>query len=261
MRRFWILSAMVWLWAVILTGSAQAKVTLPQPPVPVVDLGEQLSKPQLKQLGYQIAHIERDLGFKVRVLTQKAESPGRAVRGYWGLDDRSILVVLNVFENNPLDFNVGMGVREKLPRVFWQELQGRYGNQFYIQDNGRAKALLETVNAIDLSLSQGGRASVPGIPPEHWLFTFVLSICGGLVAGFASHSRTGGQWFNWKGFLISSPMWFILFIAFGLGPVLMRTSDLLLILKNCGGFLAGGLIGFLIPTPKRDSDRHGTNLS
>jgi hypothetical protein len=259
MRKFWILATVVLVWAAGLVGRAGAQIALPQPPVPVVDLGTQLSENQLHSLGGQIARIERDLGYKVRVLTRKVESPGRAVRKYWGLDERSILVVLNVFENNPLDFNVGMGVREKLPRVFWQELQGRYGNQFYIQENGRARALMETVNAIDVSLRQGGRASVPGIPPEHWLFTFALSICGGLVAGFASQSRTEGGWFNWKGFLISSPMWFILFIAFGLGPVLVRTAEWAPLLKNCGGFLGGALVGLLIPAPRRD--RPGANLS
>ncbi|AGY56668.1 TPM domain-containing protein [Gloeobacter kilaueensis] len=238
--------------------AAQAQVTLPQPPVPVVDLAEQLTPSQRQQLSDKVSALEKNSGFKVRVLTQKMNSPGRAVRSYWGLDDRSILVVLNVLENNPLDFNVGLDVRQKLPRVFWQELQGRYGNQFYVQDNGRARALMEAINAIDVSIRQGGRASVPGIPREHWLFTFVLSICGGLVAGFASHGREG-EFFSWKGFLISSPMWFILFIAFGLGPVLTRTSDLALIAQNFGGFFAGGLTGFLIPTPKRE--RRDPNLS
>lgn len=262
MAKFWaglVAGACVGACVLGVTGSARAEVTLPQPPVPVVDLGEQLSPRQVQALNGQLGRLEKDLGFKVRVITQKGERPGRSVRSYWGLDERSVLVVVNVLENNPLDFNVGMAVREKLPRVFWQELQGRYGNQFFIQDNGRAKAIAETVNAIDVSLRQGGRASVPGIPPEHWIFTFVLSICGGLVAGFASHGHDEEHWFNWKGFLISSPMWFILFVAFGLGPVLTRTSDWLLVLKNCGGFLAGGLVGLLIPTPKRE--KPGTNPS
>ncbi len=240
------------IWLCLLSGVAQAEVVLPQPPVPVVDFGNQLSTAQRQLLATKLMALERDSGFKVRVLTQKLDSPGRAVRAYWGLDERSILVVMNVLENNPLDFNTGMAVREKLPRVFWQELQGRFGNQFYIKENGRSKALMATIDAIDISIRQGGRASVPGIPREHWLFTFVLSICGGLVAGFASHGRASGEYFSWKGFLISSPMWFILFVAFGLGPVVTRTSDIGLIAQNFGGFLAGGLVGFLIPSPKRE---------
>ncbi|BAC92336.1 TPM domain-containing protein [Gloeobacter violaceus] len=256
-RMGWLLGGLLGL--ALACPAVRAEVNLPQPPVPVLDIAEQLTPQQRQVLGRQLTALEKNSGFKVRVLTQKIESPGRAVRDYWGLDERSILVVLNVLENNPLDFNIGMAVREKLPRVFWQELQGRYGNLFYVQENGRSKALMETVNAIDVSIRQGGRASVPGIPREHWLFTFVLSICGGLVAGFASHGRDRGGYFSWKGFLVSSPMWFILFVAFGLGPVLTRTSDWSLIVQNFGGFLAGGLVGFLIPSPKRE--RQDPNLS
>lgn len=246
------------IWTSTLSGIAFAEVTLPQPPVPVVDLGQQLSARQLQILNQKLIALEKDSGFKVRVVTQKDQIAGRALKPYWGLNERSILVVVNVYENNPLDFIVGMDVRATLPRVFWQELQGRYGNQFYIKENGREKAIVETVTAIDTSLRQGGRASVPGIPREHWLFTFVLSICGGLVAGFASHGRDSDQRFSWKGLLISSPLWFILFVAFGLGPVLTRTSDWVPVAQNLGGFLAGGIVGFLIPSPKRD--KPGTNF-
>jgi hypothetical protein len=258
MAKIWIVTITL-MWSLLWVANANAEATLPQPPIPVVDLGEQLSGKQKAQLTSEIANLQKDSGFKVRVLTQKGESPGRAVRPYWGLDEKSILVVVNVYENNPLDFNVGMDVRSKLPRVFWQELQGRYGNQFYIQEHGRAQSLIETVKAIDVSIRQGGRASVPGIPTEHWAFTFVLSICGGLVAGFASHGRGENEGFSWKGLLISSPLWFILFVAFGLGPVLTRTNDAFLILENMGGFLAGGLFAYLIPSPKRETP--GTNPS
>ncbi len=259
------LRSFIVLLALIFATPAHAEITLPQPARPVVDLTDTLTAKDEQQLTKTIIKLEKDLNWKVRILTVnlkkyrpgadpetlKDETPGRAVKPYWGLDDRSILVVMNTREDNPLNFNVGDGYRQTLPRVFWRELQARYGNKFYVAEHGRSQAMLATVSAIDESLRQGGRPSVPGLTSDHQLFTFVLSLIGGLVAGFASHPRSKGERFNWKGFLISAPLWAILFVSFGIGPVVTRTTDFLPLAQNIGGFVLGMIIALLIPTPKR----------
>lgn len=66
----------------------------------------------------------------------------------WNLDAKTIVVIDDVSSPNVLNFNTGDGVRGKLPRQFFTELQSRFGNQFYIAEEGNAKALMETVGAL-----------------------------------------------------------------------------------------------------------------
>jgi hypothetical protein len=47
--------------------------------------------------------------------------------------------------------------------------------------------------------------------------------------------------------LIFSPLWGILFFAFGIGPVVTRTSDWLPLTRNVAGFLIGALVAYLTP--------------
>jgi hypothetical protein len=47
--------------------------------------------------------------------------------------------------------------------------------------------------------------------------------------------------------LIFSPLWGILFIAFGIAPVITRTSEWVPLLRNCSGFAIGVLVAYLTP--------------
>jgi len=230
---------------------AQAGITLPQPPQAVVDLVGTVDNPSRQVLYREISQLEREQGWQVRVLVQKDQIPGRQIKQYWNLGARSVLIVMDLKGNNPLFFNIGDQVQRKLPRLFWQELQARYGNQYYIGEHGRGAALVATFGAIAQSLREGGRATVPGLSQEHWLLTFLSSMLGGLVAGFAVHPRRPGAIWHWQGLLFSAPLWSILFVIFGLGVVRVRTDELLPLLENIGGFTVAALIAFLIPTPKR----------
>jgi hypothetical protein len=51
----------------------------------------------------------------------------------------------------------------------------------------------------------------------------------------------------WQWALIFSPLWGILFISFGIGPVVTRTSDWLPLARNFAGFAIGALVAFLTP--------------
>lgn len=53
----------------------------------------------------------------------------------------------------------------------------------------------------------------------------------------------------WKWILLFSPLWGMLFFAFGFGPVLARTQEWLPILRNVAGFALGAIVAFLIPGP------------
>jgi hypothetical protein len=47
--------------------------------------------------------------------------------------------------------------------------------------------------------------------------------------------------------LLLSPLWGILVISFGIGPVVTRTSDWLPLLRNLMGFAIGALVAYLSP--------------
>ncbi len=223
------------------------EMDFPEPAVSVLDLAEQLSENQEARLDAQLKALEKDTGWKLRVLTQFDKSPGRQVKDYWGLDDRSVLMVADPRGGNLLAFNVGDRVREILPRTFWIELQSRYGNQFFVRDNGKARSIQSTVDALENCFRQGGCRVVPGLPDEQWILTLVTSIAGGIVCGFAGKPRTSEELFNWQWALLFSPLWLVLFGGFGIGPVIRRTTDWLPITRNVLGFLAGLLTIYVLP--------------
>lgn len=220
---------------------------LPDVVTPIVDLANFLPEPLETDLIDDIENFEQDTGWKLRILTQYDRSPGRAVIKFWGLDDKSILLVADSRGGNLLSFSIGDDVYEFLPRTFWIELQSRFGNLYYIRDNGENSAILNSLDTVKGCLLKGGCAVVPGLPKEQWILTLVSSIVGGLVAGFAGIPRKEGQSVAWQWVLIMSPLWGILFLSFGIGPVVTRTSDWLPLFRNVMGFALGAIIAYISP--------------
>ncbi|MEB3288558.1 MAG: TPM domain-containing protein [Leptolyngbya sp.] len=221
---------------------------LPEEETVVIDLAKSLTPRQEEDLNARLADFETETGWKLRVLTQYDRTPGRAVKDFWGLDDRSVMLVADPRGGNLLNFSVGDAVYDLLPRTFWIELQTRYGNQFFVRENGEDNSIMSALESIETCLRQGGCNVVPGLPQEQWVLTLVTSIVGGVVCGFAAHPRKPGQILAWQWVLIFSPLWGILFLAFGIGPVITRTSDWLPLSRNVIGFFIGALVAYLTPS-------------
>ncbi len=232
---------------------------LPDHPTNVIDLAKSLTAIQEDKLSRDLGDFEAETGWKIRVLTQYDRTPGRAVKAFWGLDEKSVMLVADQRGGNLLNFSVGEAFYALMPRTFWIELQTRFGNQFFVRENGEDQAILDTVDTLKLCLRQGGCNLVPGLPREQWLLTLVSSVVGGLVCGFAAQSRKS-QKFSWQWAMIFSPLWGILFLAFGVGPVVSRTSDWVPLVRNIGGFGLGILVTFMATsifaanTPVTDED-------
>ena len=220
---------------------------LPDEPTVVIDLARILNDAQEESLNERLPAFEAATGWKLRVLTQFDQTPGRAVKDFWGLDKKSIMLVADPRGGNLLNFSVGDDLYPLLPRTFWIELQTRFGNQFFVRDNGEDGAVLGAINALETCLNRGGCAVVPGLPREQWILTLITSILGGVICGFAAQPRKEGQGIAWQWALLFSPLWGILFIAFGLGPVVTRTPELLPVIRNVSGFLIGLIVAFLTP--------------
>jgi hypothetical protein len=226
---------------------------LPKITTPVIDLAKSLTDAQEEALVKDIEKFEAETGWKLRVLTQFDRTPGRAVKDYWQLDDKSVLLVADTRGGNILNFNVGDAAYKLMPRTFWIELQTRYGNLYFVRENGEDQAIVSAIDSIETCLLQGGCRVVPGLPREQWILTLVTSAIGGIILGFAAHPRKEGQIVAWQWALIFSPLWGILFISFGIGPVVSRTSDWLPLVRNIAGFLIGALVAFLSPAIAKSS--------
>ncbi len=229
---------------------------LPTQMTNVIDLGKFLSDFQEAKLDKDITEFEAKTNWKLRVLTQVDLTPGRAVKDFWNLNDRSVLLVADSRDRNLLNFNVGDSVYNLLPRGFWIELQSRYGNQFFVREQGQDQAILASLEAITTCLSNDrGCNVVPGLPQEQWVLTLLTSILGGLIFGFAGQPRREGEVFALRWALILTPLWGMLFVAFGIAPVITRTADWLPITRNVAGFIGGAIIAYLIPITQRTASK------
>ncbi len=218
---------------------------LPDNRTPVIDLARTLTESQRSELENSLTEYEAKTGWKIRVLTQYEVTPGLAVKKYWGLDERSLLVVADPRGGNLLNFNVGDALFALMPRIFWVELQTRFGNQYYVRDHGEDGAILDTIASVETCLDRGGCQVVPGLPQEQWLWTLVTSLLGGLIAGFAAFPRKQGQVIAWGWLLLFSPLWLMLFGLFGVAPVISRTNEVLPLLRNGLGFLGTFILAYL----------------
>ena len=220
---------------------------LPDHPTPVIDLARVFSETQRERLEESLGEVEERTGWKLRVLTQYERTPGLAIREFWGLDERSLLLVADPRGGNLLNFNVGDAYFAMMPRTYWVELQTRFGNQYYVKDHGEDGAVLDALGAVEICLDRGGCQVVPGLPLEQWLWTLTTSVLGGLIAGFAAYPRKEGETVAWAWLLLLSPLWGMLFGIFGVAPVITRTSEWLPLIRNTFGFLAGESLPTSLP--------------
>jgi TPM domain len=219
---------------------------LPDHATPVIDLARILTDGQRSSLETDLDRFEQGSGWKLRVLTQYDRTPGQAVKDFWKLDERSLLLVADERGGNLLNFNVGDALFALMPRTFWVELQTRYGNQYYVRDHGRDGAILDALHSVQGCLEKGGCQVVPGLPTEQWVLTLCTSILGGLIVGFAAYPRQSDRRIEWGWVLLLSPLWVILFGIFGVAPIVTRTNDWLPLARNALGFGGAAVVAYLL---------------
>ncbi|XP_022972651.1 thylakoid lumenal 15.0 kDa protein 2, chloroplastic-like [Cucurbita maxima] len=128
---------------------------LPKEFTSVIDVAGFLSDGQEIRLKQEIADIEKDTGYKLRVLAQNYPvTPGLAIKDFWQVDDRTIVFVADPTFGNILNFNVGASVDLDIPRSFWSRLAGKYGNIFYWKEKGEDASIESAVIAISNCLKE-----------------------------------------------------------------------------------------------------------
>ncbi|CAG9465323.1 unnamed protein product [Pedinophyceae sp. YPF-701] len=121
----------------------------------LIDVAGFLTEGEEKRMVSELKAIEADTGVKLRVLAQNyPETPGLAIRDYWGVDDDTVVFVADPGLGNLLNFNVGQNVDLSVPRSFWTRLSSKYGVKKYWSTEGEGTAILNTVSAIDTCLRE-----------------------------------------------------------------------------------------------------------
>lgn len=214
--------------------------------VPIADAAQVLPKGVIESKQEQLRSLERDTGYKVRVLSRygPSDSPSiEEIRKGWQTDEKTIVVFVDPTSPNILVFNFGPEIQKILSRPFFTELQSRYGNLFYVRENGEARAVEEALDALDVCLRKGGCAVPPGLPYNQYIFTLGTSIVGGFICG--ATLRIKPQGFvrrSWVWALLFSPLWGTLSINFGLGPVVSRTDDPVPLIANISASIVAAVL-------------------
>lgn len=200
----------------------------------------------------KLEQLEKDTGFKVRVLSRYTDSQGNIpsvedLRSGWDIrEDVGTYVVVFVDPSAPnvLSFKYGQKVQQLLSRPFFTELQSRYGNMFFVRDEGEAKSVSSALDALDICLRrEGGCAVPPGLPQEQYVFTLICCIIGGFILG--ASLRLEPQGFvkrQWVYAILFGPLWLTLSLSYGIGPVISRTDDPLPVVANIAATVVSALL-------------------
>ena len=133
-----------------LEGVNNPQMLPPGPPQEVLDVAGYLTKGEIARLTTEVRNLEKDTGYKLRVLAQAyPKTPGLAVKDYWNVDDDTVVFVADPGLGNILNFSVGHNVDLEVPPSFWTRLSGKYGTKFYWQENGEEASISNAVSAID----------------------------------------------------------------------------------------------------------------
>lgn len=140
-----------------LVGSAVARLEgvnkpelLPKEFTTVIDVAGFLTEGEEKRIKKEIQGLERDKGVKLRVLAQNyPNTPGLAIRDFWGVDADTVVFVADPGLGNILNFNVGGNIDLMVPSNFWPRLASKYGVKKYWQSSGEESAIVNAVSAID----------------------------------------------------------------------------------------------------------------
>ncbi|KAF6991062.1 hypothetical protein CFC21_008182 [Triticum aestivum] len=133
---------------------------LPKEFTTVIDVAGFLSSGQENRLRQEIEDLEKDTGYKLRVLAQNyPDTPGLAIKDFWQVDDRTIVFVADPTFGNIINFNIGSLIDLDIPQSFWSRVAGKYGNMFYWKEKGEDASIEGAVMAISRCLREPTGAS------------------------------------------------------------------------------------------------------
>eukprot|EP01026_Neomeris_dumetosa_P044244 TRINITY_DN37239_c1_g1_i1.p1 TRINITY_DN37239_c1_g1~~TRINITY_DN37239_c1_g1_i1.p1 ORF type:complete len:319 (+),score=16.11 TRINITY_DN37239_c1_g1_i1:28-984(+) len=236
---------------------AVENLTILSPDNPLADVAKIVASERRPIINQNLFDLERETGWKLRIATKQSQEQFQSsdLRSAWinEVGDKRIAIIqVDVSSPNILKWDyIGddfISEGGPLRRPFWIELQSRFGNMFYVREEGESAVVDNVVESLSTCLRRpDGCRVVPGLPQNQYIFTLIVSVAGGLICGFVS--RLEPQGFikqRWVWVLLFSPLWGSLFVSFGLGPIVSRTDDVLPLVGNTSAFLLTVLVFQLV---------------
>ena len=217
----------------------------------VLDYGGVFAKTpeSLAKLREDIARVEGSTGWRLRVVT--GDGPGGVgvampaandLYRYFGAEDRKLVIMtVDEFNGNVLDFyNDQQALSPIVPKSVVQEIRGRYGNKYFVDEEGLEAATVAAASAMSGCLGKAeGCKFVPGLSQQQREFSLVAVISGGFLFGAASRGvtqsgDTSSPWAAVFGFI-----WTPWVAMFGFYPLYARQpEDLTPLWENLAIFAA-----------------------
>lgn len=168
----------------------------------VLDYGRVFAKtPEaLAKVREDIARVERSTGWRLRVVT--GNGPGGVgaampsandLYRYFGTEDRKLVIMtVDEFNGNVLDFyNDQSALAPIVPKSVVQEIRGRYGNKYFVDEEGLEEATVAAAAAMSGCLGKAeGCKFVPGLSQQQREFSLIAVVSGGFLFGAASRGVT-----------------------------------------------------------------------
>lgn len=217
----------------------------------VLDYGSVFTKSpeDLKKLNNSIEEVEASTGWRVRIVT--GDGPGgfgssmpeqNDLYKYFGTRDRKLVVLTcDEFKGNVLElYNDYSTLSPLMPKSVVQEVRGRYGNKYFVDEEGLEEAVFQAANVVTTCLGKpDGCKFVPGLSQQQREFSLVAVLTGGFLFGAASRGitqqrDTSSPWIAVFGFI-----WVPWVLGFGFYPLWVRQpEDLTPLYENAAIFLA-----------------------
>jgi len=189
----------------------------------VLDYGRVLAPETCRQLEAEVDGLQKRSGWKLRIITGYGPNSTPSVpvlQRYWAADSKTIIVSWDEFKGNVLEFFYPDSMFETVPRNVFQELRGRFGNKYFIDEEGTEAAVKRVTGVLDNCLAAGGCAFVPGLSEQQRLFSLVPITSGAFLSGGALRNGVNNRWA-----FIFLLMWTPWIVGFGYYPLYIRQPD------------------------------------
>ena len=122
----------------------------------------------------------------------------------------------------------------QVPNNVFQELRGRFGNMYFINEEGTEEAIKRVTGILSDCLGAGGCTFVPGLSEQQRLFSLVPITSGAFLSGGALRGGLNNRWSY-----IFLLLWVPWIIGFGYYPLYIRQpEDLSPLIENTAIFAA-----------------------
>ena len=165
---------------------------------------------------------------------------------YFGTEDRKLVIMtVDEFNGNVLDFyNDQSALAPIVTKSVVQEIRGRYGNKYFVDEEGLEEATVAAATAMNGCLGKAeGCKFVPGLSQQQREFSLIAVCSGGFLFGAASRGvtksgDTSSPWAAVFGFI-----WIPWVVMFGFYPLYARQpEDLTPLWENLAIFAACVLV-------------------